>query len=432
MVFDKIFGFMKSKEPKIENLKISELSAKIEKTASKQEREANQYFASKAAEIKHILNVLRKSLTDIENAEIPEGRARITKVVSTSKIQMIRQVNALIGKIDIPNTIDVSSMKEYCINAHNTLNNESSRIVKNTAYTGLLLKEQVSKIGNSFKELNEKFIEMKKYLEENNAIFLSAEANQIIEIINKKQIFLIECEKNKEKTHNEMDTLLQNKKSLLKEIEQLESSSEMDEYEGIKERKAALYKEKQNMKTRIIDLMSNVDKPLKRFQKLTEINEIIISSELKESLKQYLSNSFSAMKTDQKAENLKAILSEVINAIESDMITFKDSKEKEKKLSAIKELINFDFFENVFWELNKLESEINAVEKQESESAITEKINGKLTDKNQLERDIEDRGFSLNRINEDCESAEENIASLKNKLEDAGKAILGSEINLVD
>jgi len=86
----------------------------------------------------------------------------------------------------------------------------------------------------------------------------------------------------------------------------------------------------------------------------------------------------------------------------------------------------------VFWELNKLETEINAVEKQESESAITEKINKKLTEKNQIEKDIEERGFSLSRINDDCESAEESIASLKNKLEETGKAILGFEINIVD
>ena len=388
MVFEKIFGFMSSKEPKTQNLKISELSLKIEKTTSKQETQANQYFASKASEIKHLLKVLRKSLDDIENAEVPEGRARITKVVGTSKIQMIRQVNALISKIDVPNNIDVSSMKEYCINAHNTLNNESARIVKNTAYTGILLKEHVSKIGNYFKELNENFSEMKKYLDENNAIFLSADANQIIELINEKSGFLMECNKNKGKINNEMETLIQNKESLLKEINGLESGPEMDEYEGIKERKAALYKEKQNLKTRIIDLMSNVNKPLKRFQKLTEINEIIIPNKLKEILNKYLSNSFSALKTDQKAENLKAILSEVIIAIESDIITFKDSKEKEKKLSAIKELIGFDFFENVFWELNKLESEINTVEKQESESAITEKINMKQMEKNQIERDI--------------------------------------------
>ena len=44
---------------------------------------------------------------------------------------------------------------------------------------------------------------------------------------------------------------------------------------------------------------------------------IVISSELKESLNQYLSNSFSALKIDQKAEKLKAVLSEVIKAIES-------------------------------------------------------------------------------------------------------------------
>ncbi|MFH1239815.1 MAG: hypothetical protein V1672_01235 [Candidatus Diapherotrites archaeon] len=431
-MFGKIFSFMGSKEPKTQNLKISELSSKIEKTSSVQEKQANQYFASKASEIKHILNVLRKSLEDIENAEIPEGRARITKVVGTSKIQMIRQVNALIDKIEVPNNIDVSSMKEYCINAHNTLNNESSRIVKNTAYTGILMKEHVSKIGNYFKELNENFSEMKKYLEENDAVFLSIEANQISNLINEKRSILLECNKNKETLTNELNALLQNKKSLLNEIEELESSPEMDEYEGIKERKAALYKEKQNLKTRIIDLMSNVDKPLKRFQKLTEINEIIISSELKESLKHYLSNSFYALKTDQKAENLKAILAEVIKAIELDIITFKDSKEKEKKISAINELINFDFFENVFWELNKLEIEIHAIEKQESESAITEKINNKLMEKNQIEKEIEDRGFSLSKIKEDCETTEENISSLKNKLEETGKSILGFEINIID
>lgn len=428
----RLLGFLIPKGKKTLQITATEALERIRKKASKQRGEAEKALASKSVEIKHTLNGIKKVLDEVQSYEIPEDNPKLAKVVETSKQQVFRQVSSIAEKLSVPEPATANSIRDYYVSAYTVLHSEGFSLGRNVTYTSILLKEKIKKIGSYFKEIDETLSEIKKYLDENKAVFAVADAERTVEQINEQKAKLAGLTEKKNGTALELQYIIGKKENLEEELNSMKSSSDIDEYEGIKERKSALYKEKQNIKTRIVDLLSGVDKPFKRFQKLVEIGEIAIPKPLEETINEYLLNPFAALKKDQKAEHFKEILRELKKAVESDKIQLKEFKEKEKKLAAIDELLAFDFFENVFWALNKLESEIIAIEKEESKSEIHSKIGSKFKEISEIGQEIQDKGFLLKKLKEEIEAEEEKNIALKHKFEDMAKETLGFDINIPD
>ena len=128
----------------------------------------------------------------------------------------------------------------------------------------------------------------------------------------------------------------------------------MQAVKSLEEEMVNLMNQKQDLKTEISGLILSIDRPMNRFKQLVDSGRWKLPAEEKEILNQFIVNPILALKKDPKAELFKKVLLEIRKAIEEGAVELKD-KEKEKRLAAIQELINFDFFGKVFWKMNELQ-----------------------------------------------------------------------------
>ncbi|MDO8627798.1 MAG: hypothetical protein Q7K42_04995 [Candidatus Diapherotrites archaeon] len=151
---------------------------------------------------------------------------------------------------------------------------------------------------------------------------------------------------------------------------------------------------KTKIREKIFELMAGVEKPMRRFLQLAESGAFPMQFEEKELLNEYLSNPFNAVKKDIKAEKLKKFLTQLKSLIENETIGLKD-KEKEKKLHAVDFLLSFNFFDNVFWELNKVETQTLELTKQIEKIELGRKLNYLEAETKRIEKELEDKQIEL-------------------------------------
>jgi hypothetical protein len=178
------------------------------------------------------------------------------------------------------------------------------------------------------------------------------------------------------------EKIAQSEKQLLlgtKRIGERKSGSEMERIVAAEGELVKLTQEKQDLKTEIGSLLLNIDRPLSRFKQLVDSSRWKIPKEEREMLDLFVTNPMFALKKDPKADVFKKVLGEIVKAIESGDIELKD-REKEKRLGALQEIINFDFFGSVFWKMNEIQkkqAEINKqLEKSETKKEIEKEESG--------------------------------------------------------
>ena len=423
----KILG---SKPPQGATVQFSEMDAFVQKHVANQEQELRKTAAGKFSEIKHLLGEIKNSLGELESAEIEEKNQRLARIVTTSRNQMLKQLSALSVKLAPPESNDLDTIRNYCLASAEMLEREIKSFGKNIAYTGILLKEKIKKTGGHIKELNSIFLELKSELTSKNLIFLAPEVEELAELVTDKQSKIKSLEKNITALNSSINSQQEKQTLLNKELQSLETGAEFEALDSIRGKKSALLKQKQELKSNLINLFSSVDKPMKRFEKLVKETRIQMQPEKSAMLSEYIANPFIALKKDPKAEILKQVLSELKSAIAEGKVPMKE-KEKEKRISALEELLKFDFFENVFWKLNKAESEFLALEKEEKEQGILSKISKKQAELAEVERQVQEKGSELNSAKDGIEKEEENIAMIKEKLTELLEQISGQQITLI-
>jgi hypothetical protein len=417
---NKFFGFKNkqhSSERKKLRIKIEEIDFFLKKNSEPILKDFEKQIFSFFSRIKFSLNQLSNLANTIEEKKISidEGNQRLRKIVLTSKKNLALQLNSLAKKFLPPSSFELEKIKNYCVFSPKLFESEIMFFRKNIAYSGILLKEEVKLAG-------EKAMEVKKELDALKQFYQGFTSFHLIENAKEKISLLKSLLNEKEELINSIDSLekqffsLKNQLSRLNsELYSLKNSSEMNELNALLTKKNSLLKEKQALNSNFLEIFSKIEKPLKRFTKLVKAGNYIISNEEKELLLLYESKPLNAFKRDQKGIVLKKILSEVKEKILDGTISLKE-KEKEKKISAINFVLKFDFFENFFWKLNSIESNLLMTEKKISSFSIFKKIV-------LLEQNIESIQKELNSLNKNISMGKKNKTLINEKIEELSKKI---------
>ncbi|MCX6804335.1 MAG: hypothetical protein NTY48_07275, partial [Candidatus Diapherotrites archaeon] len=126
-----------------------------------------------------------------------------------------------------------------------------------------------------------------------------------------------------------------------------------------------------------------------------------IPHEEKEVLDLFITNPMFGLKKDPKADVFKRVLVQVVKAVEEGAIELKD-KEKEKRLSALQEIINFDFFGKVFWKMNEI---------QRKQDTLNKALEG-----NKAKKNLIDEEKKLGEIEESANETKETISQIEEKI----------------
>jgi len=423
----KLFGSPKQKgsaEVSLDNAKEF-----AEKHLDGKRKQFNDVVGKKFSEIKHVLIQAGSSLDELQKQPLDTENAKLGKIVSTSRQQTISRFSSLLDKLQPPKQNELAAIRQYCIESNSLLQHEVQHFGKSIAYTGIYLKAGVKNLGASIKELSQHFTFLAKTVEEFGPVFLESQLSESVNAVLEKSKSVSSLDAGIEKKQALLETLSRKKKGIENELSRLSGSDGFKQLGLLQEEKAGLFREKQGRKTELVGLVSSIDKPLRRFSKAVYSGRIIIPRQLEEPLRLFQSNPLQLLKRDPKGETVKEILSELREAITAGLVELKP-KEKEKKLSAIDELLAFNFFSDVFWKLNELDSKLQAIEKKmKSNKAIAQQ--GLLEKKlSTAEKEIQEAGFSLDESKNLLERTNEEIVSLKQKIEDILKEISALDVVL--
>jgi len=439
MVFSLIAKFIQTiqnifkKESVLIRTNIAQIPMLIEKNFLLKEHELEDLSAKNLAQVKYLHSKATNLLQTISTKEL-EGKEneRMNKAGLTSKRQLETQMKRVLEKIDPKDRgITINDARHYYGESYAILANEVMSFRKNIVYTSFYLKEEMKSLGevlqellNLYNETNLAFAKEKDFFE-----YETVKEKIGFSIKKKKEIeqILIEKKNNEEKINQKENEIEEQKEKMLSK----RVGKEMVELKKLEEELTKLTNEKQDLKTEISALLINIDRPLARFKQLVDSGRWKMGAEEKEMLNLFITNPILALKKDPKAETFKRVLGEILKAIEEGAVELKD-KEKEKRLAALQEIINFDFFGKVFWKMNELQKRQIELNKELEKSAIKKEIEKDEKKENELARELielkEKRDFFEKRVEVGKSEMEKDLSDVKEFAQKVlGKTIIFDE-----
>jgi len=389
-IFSGIFGSKEKSSSAVETT-LEYLPLLIEKDFSARRTILEEFVANKMAEIKYAHGKCTSQLVAIEKMELEDKpNARFNKAAATSKRQFDSQMQKLLQKLDPKdrgNTVD--DARHYAGESYMLLFNEINSFRKNIAYTSVYLKDEMKVFGEALQEILNNLGAMNKEFEKEKELFQFENAKERIGKIIKMREIINDLEGQKirlAEEHKQKELALEKQKTAISEMENGEGMKEM---KSLEEEKVKLMGEKQDLKTEVLTLLASIDRPMQRFKALVDSGRWKLNDGHKEYLTALSTNPMLVLKGDPRAFTLKQILGELKKAIEEEKVELKD-KEKEKRLSAIDEIMTFNFFEKVFWKLNEVQKKQVDIEKALLKSSAPKIIASEQKKATDLEREIHD------------------------------------------
>ncbi len=427
---DKIF---KRPEKPVINTTLDLLPSILESNLTSKRRELEMVSAKNMSEIKYLYEKSKVLINDIKEKNLEDKpNERLNKAAITAKTQMENQMEKIFDKIN-PSEVggELENIYAYSRESYIFLFNEINSYRKSIVYISIYLKEEMKNLGNNLQELLNKFQELNDlFSKEQNVFFFEKTKKNILEI-KENNIEIEKKEKEIKKIDLEIKNIINEIKICEQELNQLKENEESKKLDSLNEQKAKLFNEKQSLKVELSSMISTVDKPLQRFASLVDSGRWKISKEDKELLDSFLINPILALKKDVNGKQIKSILEEVKKAIDDEKIELKE-KEREKRMGALMELINFDFFGKIFWKVNEIQKEVNEIDSIISKSKIVQEIEKKESDILELKQKTDSKNNEINinqtQINSLNQKNQENIS----KISEFAQKALGKKIVLLD
>ncbi len=334
----------------------------LEKTFTGECAQTAKETEQKRLAILELLSSLEK--TGPESAENVHGV--IKKVSDTSRGEFITKARALLEK-NSPKKKEPGQLYWFALDAHKKFGGEIIGLRKQITYTGFVAKSEMKEIGRQLQEFETALLELNQKARE-TGFGKAMEAEEDAISLLEKEKAISEKERKAGEIEEEKKALEREKEGTEKRLAEHTQSEEFKSHKSLLDRKKKLEEEKARAGQKALDAITSINKPLTRLSAIAESEKFPMEKNEVEMLKKYLENPLGALKHDPKAENLKKILEEAETAIAENAIAFKDEKEKQKKLSAIREAKKFDYFGEIFWKTNEIDREKAVVEQKISES----------------------------------------------------------------
>jgi hypothetical protein len=410
-------------------ISVEEAPMLIEKEFGLKKRELEDFTGKKLSECKYLHSKSAQLLELISKKELEEkDNQRLNRAALTSKTQLENQLKKILEKINpTERGKTLQDARAYSGESYTLLLNEIISFRKNIAYTSYYLKDEMKTLGETLQELLNYYGEMNKKYSESKELFEFEKAKGLVGIILEKKKGMEKIVEQKTLVEDKMGEV-QKKIVLQKEkISQKREGKDFQKVRALEEEMTKLMDQKQELKTEISALLINIDRPLARFKQLVDSGRWKLPKEEKEMLEQFITNPILALKKDPRADVFKKVLNEIIRAIEDGEIELKD-REKEKRLQALQELINFDFFGKVFWRMNELQKKQTELNQQISQDTAKKD----LAKEEENQRDLEKQLFELNEkkeeIGNELKKAQKDVLQELNSIKEFTQKVLGKTI----
>ena len=419
-----LFG---KKEPKPLRIEVDGLEEFCARNVKGKGDELERVAASRISEIKHTLSQLRGALKELGKAEADDPNKRRGMIVETSRQNAIRQLGVLLDRLQPPQEGGLVRLNEYCGNSIGLLSKEIGVSGKNIAYASVTFKSEIKQFGGLLRELNGSLESLRASFAENSAVFSIGRVSGLVKEFRASQKETESLKNGIESANAEREKVAEKISGLNEKLLVLRGGPGFREIESLNGQKGALMRQKQEAKTDVVNLIGNVEKPLRRMQKAIAARKLFLPGDSADFLGEFLRNPFVALKRDPKAEILRGILQEALKAIDSGVIELKE-KETEKKRGAIQELLGFNFFEQVFWRFNKIDAEIGAIEKKLREQGAAEEESSLLREIGELQREASQKKTLSDEMGASLEKESQRQRGLLGEMQETAGGISGRKV----
>ncbi|MBW2981465.1 hypothetical protein KY343_01165 [Candidatus Woesearchaeota archaeon] len=287
----------------------------------------NEQLKEQINSIPGIIEAIKQDISELEKADIKDEEKiepKIKQVVLGHRKNYIRLINQFIDSVEIPDEINAKISVEF----NSEMNNKLDELGKNTQKTFYavqhLFANNVEKVANNIKDISKINQTIKTNIEKNNIAKIEetkAKIKGLIQSVNRKERLkqnLIDAKErlNKsQKLKQEAETKLIN----------LKNSDEYVSFNELKQEHDEIKSRIHNIKNQIKELFSSLIPGLKKFQRITLENDVLIGK--------YVDNPDKTLLEDRNLEII-SILQGMKKSILSNSIDLRDKK-REKALEKI-------------------------------------------------------------------------------------------------
>ena len=377
---------------------------------------AEKKFSLSSEKILEAKSLLREFSRNDFSTDGEGENSRLRKIVGTSKRVFVNKMQAILGKFSPPDPADFRASRKYCLESHARLQHELNSIAKAIVYTSILLKSELKEFGSVLEGLQKLFLEMHQTAQKNPGLENALKAKELVSELHEADSEISALISSVPKAKDSVSGLESKLSELESVLKAAQSSEEAAEYNALAEEKSRLETEREKLKAKFLQEFSNVEKPLKRLFQLSESRKFILPKESAKLLSLYSSNPFGAFSSDKSAAGLKEILSELLKAMDSSLIDFKEG-ERQKRYSIAKELISGKSPESIYSECRSAEEKIALNSRRISENCFPEKTSGINSEIEVCRKAIAAESLELARLQESLEARKGEFLSKKAEAE---------------
>jgi len=403
-----------------ETIPLSSAPEWVESEAKAAFLEFNSYSEKKFSAAKEKISDAKSLLREFGQKDFStngEGEnSRLRKIVGTSKRVFVDKMGAILGKFSPPNPADFRASRKYCLESHQKLQYELNSIAKAIVYTSILLKSELKEFGAVLEGLQKLFLEMHQTVQRNPGLENALKAKELVSELREADSGIAALISSIPTAKNSIAVLESKLSELESGLRAAQSSEDAAEHKTLSEEKSRLEGEMERLKAEFLQEFSNVEKPLKRLFQLSESRKYILPKESAKLLSLYSSDPFGAFSSDKNALGLKEILSELLKAMDSGLIEFKEG-EKPKRYSAANELISGKSLEALYSECGLMEEKVASNSIKISENKFPETISKINSEISECRKAIAGESPGFARLRESLEAERKEFLAKKSEAE---------------
>ena len=391
--------------------------------ANESKKELDEFFGSVArimTEIGEAKEQLAQDTKVLGTAEPSEAPPRVLRMVTVSRDNLIKQINALIGRINIPamggagggegrGDADYSSVMDFYRSTDASIETTLERSMKSHTRTKHLFPKETTAVVSDIRTIKELLTKLKDLLDLNGSKIESFETiSGEIRRINEIQDELARRRSELDGIASEIRELEQNTSDQESQLLQLEESDEWVLFTELDRELNQLKQELGDVETSTTELFMPLGKALNRMKKQSESGRHTLSKKDETMLVTCLEDPISACASD-----VSEFMVMMLQLVESGALGLTDKK-RDKIIDQIKQIT--DSFASKKDRYDALNSGIVALGERKSDLAISRT-------KAELEKGIADSGREIVELEERAKNLSEEVERGVQELEDLKKSV---------
>lgn len=378
-------------------------------------------------EMQPVVVNMQKSLDDLVEVEFKERvDPELLQNVIGHRKSFVQKMGVMAEKMKKPMQSDLDSILEFNESISSAISEANKKTVKDYHFLNILFEKEAQKTFEYFKILNEKSDNFENLIKDNKEnLFSIRNAQNELRLIKEETRNLDQLEGDMKTLKTKLSDLKSKHDNLKEDLEKFRDGKDWIHFNELLKEKKTKEEKVSDLKAQMIQDISQINKPLRKFKNL--VGRGVEKIEDEEILNKYIDSTLDPLIEEKSPETIRSILEMIQKNISEGKIKVKD---KEKTMTEIRRILDNNLFENFLEkyllltkDLEKLGEDITS----HTTSDMKNKIENQIED---VERHIEMTNLEIGKVEKQMEKTKNSIKERKITLEKTLTPLAKREISL--